>query len=123
MAFFRTAPGLCALAMLATTFLSGCVSLPPPLYHWGDYQSQVYSHFKGEKGPQDQILGLEEVREKAGAQGKALPPGFRAHLGMLYGETGRTDLFKENLEAEKNQFPESAAFMDFLLKKFTPAPP
>ena len=120
MTFFRTAPGLCATALLATASLSGCVSRPPPLYHWGDYQSQVYGHFKGEKGPQDQILALEELRENAGAQGKALPPGFRAHLGMLYGETGRTDLLKENLEAEKNQFPESAVFMDFLLKKFAP---
>ena len=118
MTFFRTAPGLCAFATLATTFLSGCVSLPPPLYYWGDYQAQVHGHLKGEKGPQEQILALEEVREKAGAQGKALPPGFRAHLGMLYGETGRSDLLKENLEAERNQFPESAVFMDFLLKKF-----
>lgn len=105
--------------MLATPLLSGCVSRPPPLYFWGDYQAQIYARFKGERGPQEQILALEEVRETAGAQGKALPPGFRAHLGMLYGETGRTDLFKENLEAEKNQFPESAVLMDFLLKKFT----
>jgi hypothetical protein len=100
--------------------LSGCVSRPQPLYYWGDYQAQVYGHFKGEKGPEDQIQALEEVREKARAQGKSLPPGFQAHLAMLYGQSGRAERLVENLEAEKRQFPESAAFMDFLLKKFTP---
>jgi hypothetical protein len=111
---------LCSLAMLSSTLLAGCVSQPKPLYYWGDYQSQVYGHFKGEKGPEEQIQALELAREQAKSKGQQLPPGFQAHLAMLYGQTGRSERLVENLEAEKQQFPESATFMDFLLKKFTP---
>jgi hypothetical protein len=119
MNFFPKTARLCALAMLSATLLAGCVSHPQPLYYWGGYQSQVYDHFKGEKGAQEQILTLEQVREQARSQGKALPPGFHAHLAMLYGQAGQSERLAEQLEAEKKQFPESAPFMDFLLKKFT----
>lgn len=101
------------------TILSACVTAPQPLYYWGDFQSQQYSYFKGNKGPEDGIQSLEKVREQARSQGKSVPPGFQAHLGMLYGQTGRTDLFEQNLQAEKQQFPESATYVDFLLKKKT----
>jgi len=111
---------LCTFAVLSTTLLAGCANRPQPIYYWGDYQSQVYGHFKGEKGPEDQIQALEAIREQARAKGKPLPPGFQAHLAMLYGQSGRSDRLMENLEAEKAQFPESSTFMDFLLKKFTP---
>jgi hypothetical protein len=108
---------LCALALLSTSLLSGCATRPQPLYYWGAYQSQVYSHFKGEKGPEEQIQAMEQVREQARSKGQQLPPGFQAHLAMLYGQAGQSGRLVEQLEAEKKQFPESAAFMDFLLKK------
>lgn len=106
---------------LAVATLSGCVTRPQPLYYWGDFQAQQYSYFKGEKGPEEGIQDLEKVREEAKAKGKSVPPGLQAHLGMLYGLTGRTDLFEQNLLAERQQFPESSAYLDFLLKK-TPKP-
>lgn len=108
---------LSALTLLSTPLFAGCVTRPQPLYYWGDYQTQVYGHFKGEKGPEEQIQALEAVREEAHAQGQALPPGFQAHLAMLYGQTGRSERLVEQLEAEKKQFPESSTFVDFLLKK------
>lgn len=113
---FKT--GACTLAALSMTLLAGCATRQQPLYYWGSYQTQVYGHFKGDKGPEEQIQALEADREKALAQGKMLPPGFQAHLAMLYGQTGRSDRLAENLEAEKAHFPESSTFMDFLLKKF-----
>ena len=112
---------LCAFAALTVVIFSGCATRQQPLYYWGDYQATVYSHFKGEKGPEEQIQELEKIQEQALAQGKAVPPGLRAHLAMLYGQTGRSDRLVENLEAEKKQFPESTTFMDFLLKKFNPS--
>lgn len=111
--------GACTLAALSMTLLAGCATRPQPLYYWGSYQAQVYGHFKGEKGPEEQIQALEADREKARARGMALPPGFQAHLAMLYGQTGRTDRLADNLEAEKTQFPESTSYMNFLLKKFS----
>lgn len=109
---------LCALALLSMSVLAGCATRPQPLYYWGSYQNQVYGHFNGEKSPEEQVQALEGDREKARSEGKALPPGFQAHLAMLYGQTGQSDRLVENLQAEKAQFPESSTFMDFLLKKF-----
>ena len=116
MRFSKTAR-LSVLALFSALLFAGCVTRPQPLYYWGDYQAQVYGHFKGEKGPEEQILALEAVREQARSQDKPLPPGFQAHLAMLYGQTGRSDRLVEQLEAEKKQYPESSTFVDFLLKK------
>jgi len=114
-------PGtICASAALFLSLLAGCAHRPPPLYYWGSYQVQVYDYFKGEKDPQAGIQALEADRERARSRGSALPPGFQAHLAVLYGKTGRLELMAENLAAEKRQFPESSVFMDFLLRKFQP---
>lgn len=113
----RHLPGI-GLSVLMLGTLGGCVNSPPrPLYYWGDYQNQVYAHFKAETGPEEQILKLEGEVERAASKNQALPPGFRAHLAFLYGKTGRLDKMAEGLEAEKQKFPESAGFVDFLLKK------
>lgn len=109
-------PGLPLLAALLASTLAGCVNRPQPLYYWGNFQDQQYAYFKGDKGPEDGIQNLERVREEARSRGRSVPPGFQAHLGMLYGLTGRTDLLEQNLLAERQQFPESAVYVDFLLK-------
>lgn len=106
------------IALVAGSLLGGCATRQEPLYYWGGYQSQVYGHLTGDKGPEEQIQILEADAEKARAKGKPLPPGYQAHLAMLYGQTGRTEQLRSNLEAEKARFPESATFMDFLLQKF-----
>jgi len=105
------------LAALLALLLSGCVTRLQPLYYWGNFQDQQYAYFKGDKGPEDGIQNLERVKEEARSRGRPVPPGFQAHLGMLYGLTGRTDLFEQNLLAERQQFPESSVYVDFLLKK------
>jgi hypothetical protein len=109
--------GLVLLASLVSIALTGCVNRPQSLYYWGNFTDQQYAYFKGDRGPEDGIVQLEKVREEARSRGKLVPPGFQAHLGLLYGQTGRTDLLEQNLLAEQQQFPESAAYVDFLLKK------
>jgi len=108
---------LLLLAFACTVLFSGCAQQRQPLYHWGNFQSVQYSYFKGDKGPEEGIIALEKVREEARAKGRNIPPGLQAHLGMLYGQTGRTDLFEQNLLAEKQSFPESSVYLEFLLKK------
>ena len=105
------------LACAGTVLFSGCAQQRQPLYHWGSFQSVQYSYFKGDKGPEEGIIALEKVREEARSHGRNIPPGLQAHLGMLYGQTGRTDLFEHNLLAEKQSFPDSSVYLDFLLKK------
>jgi hypothetical protein len=109
---------LAAVAALAA-LVTGCAQPVKPLYQWEAYPRQVYEHFKGDgAGPQEQLRVLEAQAEKARAGGAALPPGFRAHLGLLYLRLDRPDEARRALEAEKAAFPESAQYMDFLLKGF-----
>ena len=112
---FRIAAWVCGLALFA--LLAGCATGPQPLYYWGDYQPTLYGHFTKEVGPQEQIASLEAGLEKARAAGKPVPPGYNAHLGLLYAEGEQTDQMLKYFEAEKTLYPESASYMDFLLAK------
>jgi hypothetical protein len=104
-------------ALVAATALAGCGHVGRPLYHWDGFQNQLYEHFKGQgAGPDDQLRALDAQAERARAAGAALPPGFRAHRAMVYLRMGRDDEARVQLEAEKASFPESAPYMDFLLK-------
>jgi len=107
---------LCVILAL-TAFLSGCASSPQPLYAWGSYEAKVYAHLQGESR-EAQIEALERDLEKIEASGKTAPPGFYAHLGMLYAETGNDAKAIACFTTEKTRFPEATAFMDFLLKKY-----
>jgi len=60
---------------------------------------------------------MEAQAEKARAAGASLPPGFRAHLGMLKLSAGDADQARQLWQAEKTAFPESAPYMDQLLKR------
>jgi hypothetical protein len=108
----RLGTGLCLISAIG---LTGCAG-PQPLYAWNGYQTQVYAHFKAQgNGPEEQIIALEEGAQKAAAKGAKLPPGYHAHLGLLYLNTGRTDQAVAALNQEKAQFPESTKYIDFLL--------
>lgn len=122
MKFCLVKAGRWLTVLLLGSLLSACASRPQPLYYWGDYQGTVYSYFKGEKSPEEQIAVLEKNVELARSRNLALPPGFQAHLALLYGQTGRGERMLEYLEAEKRQFPESSAYVDFLLKNKGSAP-
>lgn len=109
-----------AVAILVGSAIGGCAQAPKQLYHWEGFQGQLYEYFKADSsGPEEQLRILGAQAEKARASGAALPPGFRAHLAMIYLRLGRDGEAKQELEAEKANFPESAQYMDFLLKRMT----
>lgn len=114
--FQRSRHWLAAMPLLT---LAACVTQPRPLYHWGDYQPEVYSYFQGDgQSIEAQQIKLEANVQQALAKGQTLPPGFHAHLGLLYLKTGQADRARAAFQTEEAQFPESKPYMDFLLKKF-----
>ncbi|KUY79990.1 hypothetical protein WI25_00735 [Burkholderia cepacia] len=110
--------GIWLPATAAAMLLAGCAApTTPPLYQWSGYQPQVYEYFKGQSSPQQQIDALEKALQEIRAKGNKPPPGFHAHLGMLYASVGNGQQATQSFEAEKALFPESASYMDFLMKK------
>ncbi|AIO74486.1 DUF4810 domain-containing protein [Burkholderia multivorans] len=110
--------GIWLPATAAALLLAGCAApSTPPLYQWNGYQPQVYEYFKGQQSPQAQIDALEKALQEIRAKGRTPPPGFHAHLGMLYASVGNEQRADQELQAEKQLFPESSAYMDFLMKK------
>jgi hypothetical protein len=108
----------CTLAAVAPLALIGCVQAPKQLYMWELFPRQQYDVLRREGvSPESQIQALEAHAEKARAANAALPPGFRAHLGMMHLSTGNVTAARQMFQAEKVAFPESAAYMDSLLKR------
>lgn len=106
-------------AMCVCTVLGGCATKQAPLYQWQGYEKNVDAYFRSDKlSPQAQTQQMEDGLKKIQDSGAAVPPGYNAHLGLLYGQQGNLDLFAQQMLTEKKQFPESAAFMDFLLRNF-----
>jgi len=111
----RLIPLACALGLAA--LLAGCAgNASKSLYSWNGYEKQVYSYLRSEGASnEEQILALEKGRTESGARNAALPPGYLAHLGLLYLHTGRTDDALRAWEEEKTAFPESARYIDYLI--------
>ena len=103
--------GLAGLGLL----LTGCST--PTLYSWGHYEELVYVTYAtpGKAPPEMQIEKLEQDYQKARAANRRMHPGFHAHLGYLYFQTGKLDQARQEFETERAEFPESAVFMDRLL--------
>lgn len=104
--------GLCLLAGLL-----GACAHQPMMYSWDSYQPAVYAYLQGGEDPATQTQIMEKNIETARARNAALPPGFHAHLGLLYLQQGQGARAMEQIQSEKAAFPESASFMDFLLRR------
>jgi hypothetical protein len=109
------APVAATLAV-ALALLGGCATQTPQLYQWDAYQPEVYAYLKGQTSPEEQIAALERALQQIQGKGNRPPPGFHAHLGALYASVGKTGPAQQELLAEKEEFPESSPYMDFLLE-------
>jgi hypothetical protein len=110
-------PRVVAVVVLAT-WLAGCAQTSAPLYMWETFPRQQYVYLLREGvSPEQQIREIEAHAEKARAANAQLPPGLRAHLGMLYLSVGNPGRAVELWNAEKIAFPEATPYMDQLLKR------
>ena len=88
------------LALLAALWLAGCAQAPKDLYSWETFARQQHEVLRAD-GVQSaqQIQDMEAHAQKVRGEGAALPPGFRAHLGMLYLNTGNAEQARANAAA------------------------
>ncbi|MCX8517301.1 MAG: DUF4810 domain-containing protein [Rhodoferax sp.] len=99
--------------------LAGCATKKTTLYEWKSYQNNLDAYFRADKvGLPEQTASLESDLTEIKKSDSSAPPGYVAHLGLVYGQQGYVDKFVENLSIEKTNFPESTPFIDFLLRNF-----
>lgn len=108
-------------ALLLAAGAAGCAQKGPgPLYAWEDFPRRQYETLlAGGTLPNaaEQAERLNAQAEKARATGAALPPGFRAHLGLVRLALGDPAAASALWQAEKAAFPESTPYMDRLLQR------
>jgi len=115
-----------AALLLATLPLAACEA--PSLYYWGHYEDSVVRVGGHDQGfdVAAEIDNLETDLEQAQNHDRPVPPGFHAHLGYLHFLNGDLNAAVNQLETEKERYPESAVFVDGLLASIqssaTPAP-
>lgn len=102
------------LSVITVAIAVAACAGPPTLYQWGPYESQLYSHFKSEP-PQAQIDAMEKHARSVQDSGQHLPPGYMAHLAVLYGQVGRDADQALALQKERENFPESKNYIDRLV--------
>ena len=109
----------CLVLGAGVALFAGCAhKAPPPLYMWESFPKMQYDTLQRPGiTPLEQMSAMEAQAEKARAAGASLPPGFRAHLGMLKLSAGDADQARQLWQAEKTAFPESTPYMDQLLKR------
>lgn len=103
---------------LISVLLVGCQSnAPKPIYKWEGYQDTLYQYYKGDTSPAEQIAVLQKLVEQSRASATPVPPGVHAQLGLLFSNTGEMNKAIAEFNLEKQLFPESTAYIDFLLNK------
>lgn len=115
---------LLTAAFAGLILLSGCAKNNQALYNYGTYSTSYYA-YEQDMGP-EKTLELQKAIEEAIAnahdsQSGRVPPGMYANLGYIYLKQGDSTKAVENFTQEKTLYPESARFMDSMLKKIETA--
>ena len=107
-----------ALAALALCAAS-CVSSPPRRYVWGGYESSVWRVTCAPDALDvgAEIVEMNELVERAKAEGRPVPPGLHAYVGYLYSLSGDLDTAAAAFESEKELYPESTVFIDGIMAR------
>ena len=106
------------LVFFLTAFNAGCAT-QQPTYYWGNYESLLYTSYAlpGEASPDLQIATITSDIQKAEAEGKPVPPGIHAHLGMMYVAAGNMEQAHVAFMQEKTLYPESTVLIDGIIER------
>lgn len=108
-----------ATSLAAALLLGACATPERGSFHWGAYEQCVLGRCQGGGNPADEIRTLAADVEWARERGVPVGPGIHAHLGYLYHLTGNDTSAAAEFRTEKELYPESAVFMDGLLRRMS----
>jgi len=105
------------VSLLALVAIAGCQETAPK-YRWGIYENHLHRNYVhgSETNPLQSARNLHKDINGTLETGDIVPPGQYAHLGFLYYQANEISMAIDFLNKEKSDYPESAAFVDTLLK-------
>ena len=106
---------------LAASVLPSCQR---SLYDWDEYENSIYRMYLDPDAfdAEDEVRRLSDQIDATILASRAVPPGLRAHLGYLTYLSGDHAAAVAHFKAEKKHFPESAVFVDGMLKRMRDDP-
>ncbi|WP_233236312.1 DUF4810 domain-containing protein [Bordetella sp. LUAb4] len=102
------------IAAPATLLLSACTH--PTKYSWGDYDKALYSYYQSDGNAADYQKALESAMQGAESTQKLVAPGLYAEYGYLLMQQKQNAQAVTYFEKEKQAWPESARFMEAMMK-------
>ena len=107
--------------VLAGLLLASCVTnKEPPLYYWYGYTNAVYDYIKlGDEDSNGKMLEVYQqlLDGQAGTVRQVPPPGVCADYGWMLIQSGKKEEGKDLLRKEMELYPESAAFIQSILRR------
>ncbi len=104
-----------AMAFLMFATLSTGCATDDNLYYWGKYEKTLYRHYRNPDDMLELVGEIGTIIEKGEELGR-VPPGLYAEYGYLLLELGESQRAAVFFEKEKATWPESAYFMDAMLR-------
>ena len=87
---------------------------PQDLYHWGEYESRLYAHYKDPHDLEPLAKELESTIA-AGEESQRVPPGLYAEYGYLLMVKKQHGEAIAYFNKEKTAWPESTVLMDKMI--------
>jgi len=107
------------IGLVSVLLVAGCATGHKDMYYWGEYENMLNDMYSnpGNTGLDVQIEKIHTDINHADEEGKPSPPGLYAHLGFLYASQGDIAKAKKAFNIEKKLFPESATFINGMMKR------
>lgn len=102
-------------ALIACAILSACVTQKTK-YSWGGYDQALYDYYKHPADATHYMLALRAAIDGATKNHKPVAPGVYAEYGYMLMQQHKYEDAARNFEQEKQAWPESAQFMDGMIK-------
>lgn len=109
------------LGLIAVLLLMAACAVPPPYLYYGDTSHSYYKAVKKQDAASvaHYKASLEDVFAKSIRLRISVPPGLYCDYAMLLLANNELAGAKVYFQKEKDAWSESAAFMDFLMQRYS----
>jgi hypothetical protein len=96
------------VAIYVSVFIAGCSTTK---YQWGNYETNLYSHYKNPAEQEEYLINLQEIIADAESSNGLVPPGLYAECGYALYESGKISDAIIFYKKEHDLWPESRFLM------------